>query len=473
MKTNRAACTTLDLACDEVIGQHCYQLFADADTPCPECPLLDTRKTFQAYSREMYHEKLKKTFLVSASPVFDEQGKLEYIAHVAKDISDLKKLQKELFHAQKMEAIGTLAGGIAHDFNNILAAIIGYSELIKNEVPVGSCVGKDILEVIGASNRAAELVKQILTFSRQKDSKKQPLRPHLIVKEALKMLRSTLPTTITIQQYIDPDCGLILADPTNIHQITVNLCTNALHAMTDGKGTLNVELHHQELTAAALGGGIVTPGPFVVLTVSDSGCGMNKATIDRIFDPYFTTKEIGKGTGLGLAVIQGIVQDVHGFIRVTSIPGEGSSFIIYFPEFQEKMYTEGSEEIVIPQRGDEHILVVDDEPFLVRVTQRQLENHGYTVTGISSSKDALEMIEANPWQFDLLITDQTMPRLTGMELALAVMAIRPDLPVILCTGHSDLVSEEEALQSGVKRYITKPIAANELTLAARSVLDGN
>ena len=473
VKANKAACISLDLPGDAIVGHHCYKLFHGSEEPCLDCPLLETRETFVPHNREIYYEKLGRIFLVSAAPVFDEQGKLEYITHVAKDVSDLKKLEKELFQAQKMEAVGTLAGGIAHDFNNILSAIIGYSEIIKNEVPADSTIGHDIREVIGSGNRAANLVKQILTFSRKADSEKQPLRPHLIVQEALKMLRATLPTTISIKQNIDPDCGVVLADPTNIHQITVNLCTNALHAMTDEKGTLSVSLQRQELSTAELMGRTLPPGPFVVLSVSDTGCGMDKATLDRIFDPYFTTKEIGKGTGLGLAVIHGIVQDAQGFIEVKSSPGEGSSFDVYLPVFQEKTFTAPEpDQPVLPQRGTEHILVVDDEPFLVRVTQRQLEDLGYRVTATNKSQDALEMIHTTPEQFDLLITDQTMPGLTGDELALAAMKIKPDLPVILCTGHSHLVSEKKALKLGIKRYITKPIAADELSSAVRSVLDG-
>jgi nitrogen-specific signal transduction histidine kinase/ActR/RegA family two-component response regulator len=388
------------------------------------------------------------------------------------DLTEIKQLEKELVQAQKMEAIGTLAGGIAHDFNNILAGIIGYSEIIRSEVPVDSTVWRDIQEVIGAGKRASDLVKQILAFSRKTGSEKQPLRPHLIVKEALKMLRSTLPTTIAIQQDIDSDCGLILADPTNIHQITVNLCTNALHAMADEKGTLSIMLQRRDLSAAELSGDDVFPGSFIVLTVSDTGCGMDKRTIDRIFDPYFTTKEIGKGTGLGLAVIYGIVRDVHGCIKVKSAPGKGSSFVVCFPCYEEKASTAGEfQQKSLPQGGSEHILVVDDEPFLVRATKRQLENLGYRVTGTSSSKKALDMIHRAPDEFDLLITDQTMPGLTGAELALAAMKIRVDLPVILCTGHSHMVSEGKALQLGIKKYIAKPIAENDLARAVRSVLD--
>ena len=473
IKANQATCTFLDLSSDEIIGQHCYELFEGSDEPCRNCPLLQIKETFVPCSRDMYYEKLGKNFLVSAAPIFDEQGEIEYFTHVAKDISEMKKLETQLQMAQKLEAVGTLAGGIAHDFNNILSAIIGYSELIKHKVPEGSNVSEDIAEVIVSGKRAADLVKQILTFSRRADMQKLPLSPHLIVKEALKMLRATLPTTISIEEDIDSDCGLILAAPTSIHQITVNLCTNALHAMTDQKGTLNVSLQRQELSAAEIGGGVSSSGPFVVLSVSDTGCGMDEPTIERIFDPYFTTKEIGKGTGLGLAVIHGIVHDAEGFIRVESTPGEGSSFSVYLPVLPENssVEQESGKKEAPPQEGSEHILVVDDEPLLVRVTQRRLEMFGYRVTATTNSKDALEKITTAPEQFDLLITDQTMPGLTGAELVLAAKEIKPDLRVILCTGHSDILSQKQAMEIGIKNYIMKPVVGDELFRIVRSVLD--
>jgi PAS domain S-box-containing protein len=411
---------------------------------------------------------------VSISPVKNNEGLITNFVAVKRDVSKEMALEKQLQHALKMEAIGTLAGGIAHDFNNILAAIIGYAELIKNEVPADSRVGKDIAEVLAAGQRAVDLVKQILTFSRKTDTEKLPLRPHTIVKEVVKMMEASFPSTIQIETDIDADCGLIMADPTNIHQVTVNLCTNSLHAMADQKGTLSISLQRRELSAAELiGEPALSPGPYVVLTVTDTGCGIDKATMERIFDPFYTTKEVGKGTGLGLAVIHGIVQDSNGFIRLKSTPGEGSSFSVYFPVLQEKTsIAHESDQGAPPQGGNEHILVVDDEPLLVRATQRQLENLGYLITGTTNSRDALKIISSSPNEIDLLITDQTMPGLTGAELAQAAMEIKPDLPVILCTGHSDLISRRKAMESGIKEYITKPLVGDELFRAVRSVLDG-
>ncbi len=473
VKVNKAGCQILGLEQEKVIAHPCYELFHGSDEPCVGCPLLETRKDFQPYTKEMYHKKLDKTFLVSAAPVMSATGELEYIAHVAQDISDVKKLEQELYQAQKMEAIGTLAGGIAHDFNNILSGIIGYSQLIQREVPTDSAAGQDIIEVINAGRRAADLVRQILTFSRKTESKSLPLRPHLLVKEALKLLHATLPTTIRIEEDIDPDCGTILADPTNMHQVIVNLCTNALHAMSDEKGTLGVSLQHCEVSETDFEGeNNVSAGPFIVLSVSDTGSGMEQSTIDHIFEPYYTTKEVGTGTGLGLAVIHGIVQDAQGFIRVKSEPGEGSTFAVYLPLLQEKSGArDASVDTAHLQGGHERILVVDDEAFLVRVTQRQLENLGYYVTGTTDSKDALEKIRTNPDGFDLLITDQTMPGLTGAELAIAVKEIKPTLPIILCTGHSSVLSQEQSQTIGIARYIGKPVIGNALSDAVREVLD--
>ncbi len=467
----------LGYSLEELIGKTLFEVIPrEEGTAVRDLYLENTSKSKPIHDIESWHiakDGTKVCLLTNGVPIRDANGALQGYRGVNKDITSQKKLEQELLQSQKMEAIGTLAGGIAHDFNNILSGILGYSQIIKQQVAAESSVGKDIREVLRAGKRAVDLVKQILTLSRKTDTEKQPLQPHLIVKEALKMLRSILPTTIHIEQNIDPECGLVLANSTHIHQITVNLCTNALHAMEDEKGTLIVNLQRKEVRSSEIDVGGVSSGPFVVLTISDTGCGMDEETISRIFEPYFTTKEAGRGTGLGLAVIHGIVQDNRGVIRVKSTPGEGSSFAVYLPVFKKENFTgHDSDKKTIPLGGTEHILVVDDELLIVRATQRQLENVGYRVTASSDSKEALEKILSGPEQFDLLITDQTMPGMTGSELTLAVRKVKPDMPVILCTGHSDLVSKEKALAAGIDKYVTKPIAGNELFQVVRSVLDG-
>ncbi len=413
----------------------------------------------------------------SIAPVFDKTGKIINYVAVKRDVTEQRKKEGEYRQAQKMEAIGALAGGIAHDFNNILSAIIGCAEFIRQEVPAESSIGKDVNEILVSGKRAVGLVKQILTFSRMEKVNKQFIRPQLSFKEAIKMLRATLPATVSIKEYIDPDCGIILADPTTIHQITVNLCTNALHSMSEEKGILSVALQNQELQSEKIHGSrIIPPGNYVVLTVSDTGSGMSKDTLEHAFEPYFTTKKPGRGTGLGLAVVHGIVEDCNGFIEVESTVGKGSTFSIFLPVMEkppEQHTVSDKEKEKTSIAGSERILMVDDDPILVKINERRLKNHGYDVTAVSDSNEALEKFRNQPDKFDLLITDQTMPNLTGADLTKAVLEIKPSMPIIMCTGHSDTVNEKKALALGIKQYVYKPLHGDELLVAAREVLDQN
>ena len=586
VKANQAACTTLDLSDDEIIGHHCYELLYGSEEPCRDCPLLQTKKTSKPYIREMYHEKPGKTFLVSATPVFDEQGELEYIAHVAKDITAIKKsegdktrlaaaieqayetvvitdltgsiqyvnpvfekitgytreeaigqnfrflsngkqdqtffknmrttllqgnvwkghlinkkkdgslfeedvtispvknnkgqitnfvavkrdvsrevsLEKQLRQAMKMEAIGTLAGGIAHDFNNILAVILGYSEIARDELPADDPIGKDLDQVIKTAHRATDLVKQILTFSRQGEEDFKPLKIQIIITEVLKMLRSSLPTTIQLKESIAADSGPILADPTQIHQVLMNLCTNAKHAIGAGTGTLSVSLSEVQVTDSDTIADCpqIAHGAYLDLEISDTGCGMDGLTRSKIFDPFFTTKEKEKGTGLGLAVVHGIIKQHKGEITVTSEPGQGTTFHIYLPVVEKEMQAKQVVIEDVPQ-GSERILLVDDETAIAHIMQRILDSLGYTVTVFNRSIEALEAYKKNPGEFDLVITDMTMPEMTGTVLAKELFALRPDLPVILCTGFSEAIDAEKARSLGIREYIVKPV--NKPTLA--------
>ena len=385
-----------------------------------------------------------------------------------------KKLQVQLQQAQKMEAIGTLAGGIAHDFNNILGAILGYAEMVQDDSPEGSRSRGDIDQVVKASYRAKELVKQILNFSRQGESEQIPLQPALIIKEVVKMLRSSLPSTIDIQQEVDMDVGLILADPTQIHQVLVNLCTNAFHAMEEAGGILTISLKKTTLSKTDLASEpLVQPGVFVQLSVRDTGSGIAPEIQQKMFDPFFTTKEVGKGTGMGLAIIHGIAKSYKGFVNYNSKPGEGTVFHVYLPAIQDPAVLEPEPvPFDFTQLGNERILFIDDEEILADVGRAMLERLGYRVTVRRNSVEALNTFQNHPDQFDLVITDQTMPGMTGSDLARRMLQIRPSVPIILCTGYSSVMSEEKARSLGIKGFAFKPLAKNDLAALIRKVLDG-
>ena len=389
---------------------------------------------------------------------------------ICEDITEQQNLEAQLIQAQRMEAIGTLAGGIAHDFNNILAVVIGYSELAKMKVPEGSDVISDLDEVLKAGNRAKNLVQQILTFSHQREEEKKPLQIHFIVKEALKLLRPSLPATIEIRQNIT-SASAVLADPTQIHQVMMNLCTNAYHAMRDTGGVLEVSLSDVELdsdfTARHLE---IHPGPYVKLTISDTGHGIEKKGIDKIFDPYFTTKEKGEGTGMGLAVVHGIVKTYGGGITVYSELEKGTTFHVYLPRIEREVTAEPEEMIPLPM-GKEQILFVDDEPAIVDIGKSMLEQMGYKVEVRTSPIEAHEAFRTQPDKFDLVITDMTMPKVTGDELAKELMAIRPDIPIILCTGFSERITEEMAKALGIKAFVMKPFVIHDLANTIRRILD--
>ncbi|MBU0664333.1 MAG: PAS domain S-box protein [Proteobacteria bacterium] len=471
VRANKAACQFFQVEPGELNGKYCYEVFAGTSTPCLRCPVLETLQDRTEHSAVITHENLGKIFNISSAVIPAENGNVNYVVHVVQDITEQKKIEEELAQAHKMEAMGTLAGGIAHDFNNILAAILGFSEFVKHELPEESKARQDIEQVISSSQRAAELVKQILTFSRKADQQRYPFEPHLIIKEALKMLRSILPTTIAIEEHIDPESGSILADPTSIHQIMVNLCTNASHAIENEKGTLRVSLSRKEIQKVDSVESDVAPGPFVKLSIQDTGCGMDKKTMARIFEPYFTTKETGKGSGLGLAVVHGIVKTLHGFIEVESEPGKGTTVSVYIPALDEVTAISPETELKDLPGGTERILVIDDEPILVSLNTKMLERFGYRVTATTSSREALEKIRTQGDDFDLVITDQTMPNLSGAELAREILDIRPDMPIILCSGYSSLVTEEEVLALGIKKYTMKPVNIRTLAKIVREVLD--
>lgn len=404
-----------------------------------------------------------------------------YVNAYGLDITKRKKAEKEkmelelqLSQKQKIEAIGTLAGGIAHDFNNILAAMQGYVELSLDELSEDSQVVRDYLEQIkSCTNRATQLVKQILTFSRkdQEEEKKEPVQISLIVKEVLGMLRSSLPSTIKICRKIHAKSSMVMADPTQIHQVLVNLCTNASHAMREKGGHLEVSLIDVNLESETrIGDELLKQGPHVKLSVSDSGCGMEKEVAERIFEPFFTTKKVNEGTGLGLSVVHGIIKSYGGAITVSSTPGEGTTFDIFLPKI-EGSQAKDSEPSKPNVKDKEVILLVDDEEMVVDVTKQTLEKLGFGVVGKTSSLEALEVFQEEPDGFDLVITDQVMPNMTGTELAEKLISIKPDIPVILCSGFPENIYPEELERIGIKEFINKPITREQIASIVRAVLD--
>jgi len=469
----------------DVIGKKCYESFFGPKCHTKGCPLVqitEGKPRVEYETTKSSVDGLQTTCIVTATPFYNSDNQLLGIVEDFKDISDRKKAEQEklelladLRQSQKMEAIGTLAGGIAHDFNNILNAIFGFAELAKEDIQKGLKPVDDIDEIIKSADRAKELIKQILTYSRKENHKLEPLLPQAIIEESLKLLRATFPANIEIREDIEEEDNFILADPTKVQQVIINLCTNALHTMEKSGGVLTIKLAHENLQENDRPTGPNTyPGQFLKLTVSDTGQGIDQKNIDRIFDPYFTTKAVGKGTGLGLSVIDGLVKDYKGFIEVDSTPGEGSSFHVYFPILQvETSILKNYTPVKIKEFSsttNKHILLVDDELQLIKLNKRMLERLGYTVTATSDSQDALEKFQTNPDLFDILITDQTMPGLTGRELAKKILNIKPAMPILMCTGHSNIISEVDALKMGIKKYVFKPIHGEELVNAIREVL---
>jgi len=403
--------------------------------------------------------------------VRDSSGKLVRITGIASDITEQKKLEAQLRQVHKMEAVGTLAGGIAHDFNNILAAIVGYSEMAQRDVGQDSRAQTHLNQVLIASTRARDLVTQILTFSRQEDPEREVLKLQSIIAETLKLLRVSLPSTIEIRQSIDTNAPSVMGDATQLHQAAMNLCINAGHAMKEHGGVMGIRLTcvdidrdfvraHPELTE----------GPHVCLEVSDSGSGMDRATQERIFEPFFTTRAPGEGTGLGLAVVHGVVKNHEGAIVISSKLGVGTTFTVYLPVFDGPPAPIVLEADAVPRGKGEHILFVDDEEALVRLGQTMLEGLGYRVTTMIDSVEALAAFRSQPDDFDLVITDQNMSRLSGSDFAIALLEIRPALPIILVTGYSAGMTEEKARAIGILELLPKPCPIQSLAMTIRRSL---
>ncbi|MEQ8190668.1 MAG: PAS domain S-box protein [Candidatus Eremiobacterota bacterium] len=471
---NDAECSFLGYKREEILGKTDYDFF-----PKEQSDIFWEKDdvVFNTGEENINEEKLTNAYgdthtIVTKKTLYKDKEENKYIVGITRDITDIKrpqeekeKIEKQLRQAQKMESIGTLAGGIAHDFNNILGTIISYSELGLKTVSDKSSVRKSFEGIIRAGYRARDIIRQILTFSRQTGFELAPVCVEDIIKETLPLIRSSVPSTIKIKTIINTD-GMILADHGQIRQILLNLCSNAIDAMKVHGGLLEINLSRLNITSEYTG---LKEGYYIVLTVTDTGHGMDREVLERIFDPFFTTKDQTKGSGMGLSVVHGIVKSHGGTIKVASEPYKGSSFQILIPEFQNHVSEkENTQEAVIPAM--ERILFVDDEEDLLFSQGQMLKFQGYEVTSTTSSTEALEIFQKTPYDFDLIITDQTMPDMTGIDIVKHVLHIRPGMPVILCTGYSEKSIEDQAESLGIKCLLIKPVTAKNLIKTIKNVL---
>jgi len=410
---------------------------------------------------------------VTISPVRDESGRIINYAGLERDVTQEHKLQEHIRQLQKMEALGTLAGGIAHDFNNILVPILLNTEMALVDADPESSISHYLNLVLEAANRGKDLVKQVITFSRQKEQKREPVDIVVVVREALKFLRSSIPKTIEIRNHCEADPAVVRADAIQIHQVLMNLGSNAAHAMRQNGGIMDVAMADTEVDeAVAAQNQDLKPGSYLRLSVSDTGHGMTSEVRERAFDPFFTTKKPGEGSGMGLAVVHAIVKSHGGVINVTSEVGKGTTFDVYLPRLKEEIKPKAAPSNEIPT-GKERVLLIDDEEFLIRSVKPMLERLGYRVAACTLPLEALEMFRSQPEAFDLVITDQTMPLMTGEKLAQELLRIRPDIPIILCTGFSELIHEEEVKAGGIREFILKPFSISEIAQKIRGALKKN
>ncbi len=468
-QANPALCRMFGYAQEELVGQ-------------PQTMLYE--KDGEKFRHDDFPTAWSRRFMRKDGSVFlgetmenqinNDQGQLLGTLELVRDLSDQlaeirrqRQLEEQLRQSQKMAAIGTLAGGIAHDFNNLLAAILGYAELALLKLPPGIALQREIRQILKAGGKASELVNQILAFSRKETTKRILLQPGVLLKEVIKLLRGTIPSTITIQEKIAATDRVILANPTQLHQVVMNLCTNAFHAVEDKGGVIVLSLEPVKKAIPESQG----EREWIKISVKDNGCGIDPSNLERIFEPYFTTKPSGKGTGMGLAVVHGIVESHEGRILVESTRGEGTTVQVYFPVvtgIETSLEQQRSQSLV---GGSESILVVDDEQMVADYLKGFLEQLGYKITVCNDGNTALMAFEKNPQGFDVVITDQTMPGKTGFEIARTMLTLRPELPIILCSGYSSALSPERVSKAGIREFMMKPVSLHDLAPVIRSVLD--
>jgi signal transduction histidine kinase/ActR/RegA family two-component response regulator len=458
----------------DAIGKTCHEIFCSKNSRCGTCAFHKSLQSGKIESSTQQAGLFGKdgdeiVFDITASPVKGQDGHVSGVIVIAQNVTEQYRLERQLRHTQKMEAIGTLAGGVAHDFNNVLTPIMGYTEIIRLKLKKDGfedgLVFDYLEEILKASKRAKSLVEQVLTFSRSIEKKAVLQYMHPIVKEVMRLMRVTLPSTIVIREEVNEHCGRVLIDPVQIHQVLINLCTNAAHAMTGMHGVLTVKLDKAEEETDG--------SDWLELTVADTGTGIEAKLLDRVFEPYFSTKEKTSGTGMGLAMVHGIVSRQGGNIKVESTVGEGSIFRVCLPVAQKESSIEQVLSLGELQSGSGRILLVDDEDQVVQVTGEILQSLGYNIVGRTSSEEALELFSSSPHDFDMVITDLTMPGLTGLELSERLKRVRPDIPIILFTGYSDQISKDAAMEAGIKEYCMKPISMRELSTVVGRFLGNN
>ncbi len=453
----------------DATGEICHQALYSSEEPCTWC---EHKRVMQGevVKSELVRPNSNEVYSISHAPIFHTDGSISKLS-IHRDITNIKNMEDRIHQAQKMESIGNLASGIAHDFNNILTPIIGMSELLLEDFPPQSQEYEYLSEILGAGRRGGDLVKQILSFSRQSVHELTPIRVQKVLKEVLKLVRATIPAYIRIIKDIQTDCGLVKADPTQIHQVAMNIITNASHAVDSKGGVIKVRLKETVLQQGQIQDSLLATGRYVHLSISDNGRGMPPDLLTKIFEPYFTTKKRGKGTGLGLAVAYGIIKKHQGEIKVSSQVGKGTTFNIYLPLME-------TEDVKLPDNspqalstGNEHILLVDDEVPIAKLEKMMLERLGYQVTMRVNSLEALEAFKANPNAFDLVMTDMAMPHIAGDELARELIALKPDIPVIITTGFSERITEIKAKALGIKGFLKKPIIKAQMAALVRRLLD--
>jgi len=472
---NKGMKSTFGYKPEQLLGQSTKMLYADQTKYQKTGETVFTgnaRKTenlFITRYKDMSGRKFSgETF---GAKLFD--GNNQWIGNlgIMRDITKREQAEMRIQQSQRMESIGDLAGGIAHDFNNLLFPIVGMAELLLEDLHKDSLEYENAQEIYDAGIRAVDLVKQILAFSRQSEHKMMPVKVQNVLKEILKLSRSIIPTDIEIHQDIQGDCGLIKADATQIHQVAMNLITNAYHAVQKKSGIISVTLKQITLGKGELKDSTLEQGQYIVLTVSDTGVGIARGIIGKVFDPYFTTKKQGKGTGLGLAVVFGIIKEHQGDIKVYSEIGKGTTFNVYLPLMKISTKTVSADQVQKSETGTERILLVDDEISVAKLEGQMLSRLGYRVTEQIKSLNALKIFKANPDNFDLVITDMTMPNMTGDQFAKEILSIRPDIPIIICTGFSERINKEHAKVIGVKGFLMKPVVKFDMAQMVRKVLD--